>query len=41
MKKKRISVAGEERKYLESKFDGQTLEIFISESYKDWEKNEV
>ncbi|XP_033610358.1 uncharacterized protein LOC111871971 isoform X2 [Cryptotermes secundus] len=34
-------VAGEESKYLDSTFDGQTLKIFISESYKDWEKNEA
>jgi hypothetical protein len=41
MIKKCVSVAGEERKYLDSKFDGKTLEIFISESYKDWEIIEV
>ncbi|PNF34960.1 hypothetical protein B7P43_G15616, partial [Cryptotermes secundus] len=34
-------VAGEESKYLDSTFDGQTLKIFISERYKDWEKNEA
>jgi hypothetical protein len=39
--KKCVSVAGEEKKYLESKFDDEKLEIFISESYKDWEKTEV
>lgn len=40
-KKTYVSVAGEESKYLDSTFDGQTLKIFISERYKDWEKNEV
>jgi hypothetical protein len=34
-------VPGEDSKYLDHTFDDSTLNILLSDSYKDWEKIEV
>jgi hypothetical protein len=36
--RKCVSVPGQESKYLEHTFTDTTLNIFLSEIYKDWER---
>jgi hypothetical protein len=39
--KKCVSVPGKDSKYLEGNFNDPSLDIFITDNYKNWKINEV